>query len=336
MTFRRVLSYCSQYVFYPARACVMAVNYRLGRFRDAVWLFGDGRSGTTWVSDLINWDKTYREMFEPFHPKMVRGMRGICLHQYIRPDDTEHPFSRRAAEVLSGRFSSVRVDHANRRFCYRGLLIKDIFANLLACWASRRSPGVKPVLLIRNPFAVALSKSKRKNWHWLTDPSELLRQQPLVQDHLAPFEDVIRGVEDDFLLRQVLIWAILHYVPLRQFEPGRLHVVFYEDVVRRPEQELPRLFRFVKPHFVDSMMQGAMEIATRPSRVTGGKKKAAGGAWPIGQWRDEVSAAQVREGLKILAHFGLDQLYGDEVMPRRGFLPSRADSRSLQDSGSPC
>jgi len=323
MTTRQVLSYLSERLLYPARSCIMAINYRLGHFRDAVWLFGDGRSGTTWVSDLVNWDKSYREMFEPFHPRMVWGMRQICLHQYIRPGDSGHRFLRRASDVFSGKFCSARVDHANWRLWYQGLLIKDIFANLLACWASQQFPRVKPVLLIRNPFAVALSKSKRKTFHWLTDPSELLAQEPLVQDHLQPFEDVIRGVGDDFIQRQVLIWAILHYVPLRQFESGRLQVVFYEDVVRHPERELLRLFRYLRPDSVDSMMKGALEIVARPSRVTGKKKKAAGGPWPIGQWRDEVSAEQLREGLKILAHFGLDQLYGDGAMPRREFLPGR-------------
>jgi hypothetical protein len=261
-------------------------------------------------------------MFEPFHPKMVRGMRELCFYQYIRPDDSGHRFLRRASEVFSGRFCSVRTDHANWRLSYRGLLIKDIFANLLACWASQQFPAVKMVFLIRNPFAVALSKSKRRNWwYWLADPSELLRQESLVQDCLQPFEDVIRGVGDDFILRQVLIWAILHYVPFRQFEPGRVRVVFYEDVVRHPERELLRLFRYLKPDAVDSMMAGALQIVTRPSRVTERKKNAPGGVWPIGQWRSEVSAEQVREGLKILAHFGLDQIYGDDAMPRPEFLP---------------
>jgi len=65
-----------------------------------------------------------------------------------------------------------------------------------------------------------------------------------------------------------------------------------------------------------------------PSRVTGSDKKAARGQWPIGQWKRELSAEQVQTGLKILAHFGLDRLYGDEAMPRREFLPGhRLDHR---------
>ena len=185
--FRLFLSYLRDRLFYPARVCVMSANRRRGNFRDAIWLFGDGRSGTTWVSELINWDRSYREMFEPFHPKKIRRMRGMRLHQYIRPGDSDHPFLRRASDVFSGRFSSPRVDHANWSLSYRGLLIKDIFANLLAGWAAQQFPAVKMVLLIRNPFAVALSKSKRRRWSWLTDPSELLAQPELVDKTDARF-----------------------------------------------------------------------------------------------------------------------------------------------------
>ena len=57
------------------RSTVMAANYYLGSYQDAIWLVGEARSGTTWVSDLINWDKRYREMFEPFHPTFSEKFR---------------------------------------------------------------------------------------------------------------------------------------------------------------------------------------------------------------------------------------------------------------------
>jgi hypothetical protein len=268
----------------------ITLNYYLGNYRNVVWLFGDGRSGTTWVSDLINPDKRYREMFEPFHPKWVRGMEGLGYNEYIRPDDIEHRLLPAATAVFRGRFQFPRVDEQNRRWWYRGLLIKDIFANLFACWASRRFPKTKLVLLIRNPFAVALSKLKTKDWQWMTEPAEFLGQGPLVEDYLRPFEDVIRGVGDDYILRQVLVWAIIHYVPLLQFEPGQLHVVFYEEMAQRPEQQLRRLFHFLKPNRAEQMTKRALRILTLPSRVAGNTRSGPGGKWPIGRWKAELSA----------------------------------------------
>ena len=40
-------------------------------YRRSVYLAGDGRSGTTWISEIINCDNRYRYMFEPFHPSFV-------------------------------------------------------------------------------------------------------------------------------------------------------------------------------------------------------------------------------------------------------------------------
>ena len=86
------------------------------------------------------------------------------------------------------------MDAGNRRIFYKGLLIKDIFVNLFVYWAVQHFPGVKVVLLIRNPFSVALSKYKTRTWFWLADPIALLDQPDLYEDSLQPFEDLIRRV----------------------------------------------------------------------------------------------------------------------------------------------
>jgi hypothetical protein len=287
----------------------------MGNYREVVWLIGDGRSGTTWLSDLINWEKSYREMFEPFHPKFVRQMNGLLFNQYVRPDDAAHRLLPVASEVFCGRLRDDRVDQANRGLWYRGLLIKDVFASLFACWAARQFPNLKIVLLIRNPFAVALSKWKTKDWHWTTDPRDFLKQGSLADDYLRPFEDLIRAAGDDYIENQVLIWAILHYVLLLQFKPGELHVVFYEDLLRQPEQELTRLFRYLKPDCVDRMTEGALRVLPRPSRVAPKDKKVVGATWRIGAWKDELSAEQIERGAKILARFGLDRLDDADSRP---------------------
>jgi hypothetical protein len=65
---------CWDRVLRHSRKSALVANYCAGRFRyPIVWVIGDGRSGTTWLMELINWRKTYREMFEPFHPRFVNG-----------------------------------------------------------------------------------------------------------------------------------------------------------------------------------------------------------------------------------------------------------------------
>ena len=152
------------------RPVVLTGNQQLGRYADVVWLFGSGRSGTTWVSDMLNYKRGYREMIEPFRPLLIDDMRFLVLNQYVRPGSAFPQLDNVAARVFSGRFTHPDADSASKRLLYNGLLIKDVFANLFAYHLCQRFPHVKPALLIRNPFEVALSKHKKRDWNWTTDP----------------------------------------------------------------------------------------------------------------------------------------------------------------------
>ena len=89
-----------------ARTTVLKANYALNNYGEVIWLIGDGRSGTTWVSDLINHDKKYREMFEPFHPKIVRDMNFIMPHQYIRQNDSNEKLTALASNIFRGELAT--------------------------------------------------------------------------------------------------------------------------------------------------------------------------------------------------------------------------------------
>jgi hypothetical protein len=224
--------------------------------------------------------------------------------------------------VFSGRFSHRHVDAANCAFSYRGLLIKDIFANLFAYWASLQFPGVKVVLLLRNPFAVALSKSRKKHWFWLTEPLDLLGQPDLREDFLGPFEDTIRetSATGNHLLKQILIWSINNYVPLRQFGPDRLRVTFYEDVYANPNREIAAILASVRQGDATPLVDIDQDVISRRSWVSGSESTLAQGSSPITSWRQELSSSDIDAGLRILERFGLAELYDENVQPRRDVL----------------
>ncbi|MBN2323426.1 MAG: sulfotransferase domain-containing protein [Spirochaetes bacterium] len=304
------------------RLLAFKANYRLGNYKDVIWLIGDGRSGTTWVASLINHGKKYREMFEPFHPRLVKGMECLKTYQYIRPDDPNDSVRKIAEHVFSGKFNDKRVDAGNRRIFHKGLLIKDIFVNLFAYWAVRHFPGVKVVLLIRNPFSVALSKYKTRTWFWLTDPIALLNQPDLYEDYLQPFEGLIRRVSSgtDYIHKQILIWSIINYIPLLQFSPEQIHVVFYEDVYVDPNYEISRIMNYITPKNGKRETVIPEEVIKKPSWVTSNGSNIVTERSPIDAWKNELSARQIYQGLAILSHFGFDRLYRNDVMPNREII----------------
>lgn len=138
-------------------------NYFLNKYQKVIWLIGNRRSGTTWVSNLINHNKIYREMFEPFHPQYIDNMKFLQVHQYRRVEESDEQLKKAASDIFSGKFTHPRVDLSGPSYFFKGLLIKDIFANLFSCWAYHNFPHLKIILLIRNPFSVALSTYKKKN-----------------------------------------------------------------------------------------------------------------------------------------------------------------------------
>ncbi|WP_111497883.1 sulfotransferase domain-containing protein [Marinobacter bohaiensis] len=302
---------------------VLRANHALGNYRDAVWLIGDGRSGTTWVSDLINHDRGYREMFEPFHPQLAQGAGTFTPHLYVRGGEMNDELRNLARTILSGRLCDQRVDVANKAFFYRGLLVKDIFANLMCHAVCRELDWVKPVLLIRNPFAVAQSKARKKDWYWASEPMDLLKQPALYEDFLAPYEDLIRrtSARSDLLLNHILIWSIINTVPLRQFAPQDIYVSFYESIYAEPNREVSRLFGFLQGQ-PDYRIELDQALINRPSRVVRNETSLASGSSPVTSWKDDIEPRLIDEGLSILEQFGLASLYDEDGMPDKRVLAS--------------
>jgi hypothetical protein len=279
------------------------VDLGKGDHRDSVFLAGSGRSGTTWLSEVINHSGGYHYVFEPFNPARVGAFGHFRSKQYLRPDDTREEFLKPASLALTGALKSSWTDRFNRALVARRRLIKDIRANLLLGWMRANFPGMPIVLLLRHPCAVVAS---RLALGWKDNLSETMEQQDLVEDFLLPMETEIHAARDAFE-RHLILWCIDNYVPLRQFAPGEIHLTFYENLLINPEAELQSLFTFLGEDLDDR----TCDRLDRPSPLS--RKDA-----PIPSvdgWRVQVDACQLQRVGEILALFGLDGVYGEGPMP---------------------
>jgi hypothetical protein len=101
-------------------------------------------------------------------------------------------------------------------------------------------------------------------------------------------------------------------VPLKQFEPGQIHVAFYEHFCTQPQAEIEKMFSFLG---VPADSQKLLDAINRPSALS-----RQGSAVLLGQsltesWRKEVGKEQLRRAVATLSLFGLHHLYGEESMP---------------------
>lgn len=289
------------------RVGVPCVVDRNTDYRSSTFLAGTARSGTTWVSELINHDNDYRFIFEPFDARKIPQVAPLGGRKYVRPAD-DSPELRAVAEyVLSGRIRHRWTERFNHRLMADRRLIKDVRANLFLPWLRQQFPGLRIVLVVRDPYATASSYEKQ-GWRGAIEP--LLAQPSLVTDFLAPHRDAMADAEDAFE-RAVFIWCIETLVPLSQLGPEDVHLVFYEHLVRDTESELKRLFGFLGRQYRPSVLASA----GRPSSTTRRDSRVAGGA-TVSAYRDSDRVERRRERVREITRlFGVDRLYPEPGLP---------------------
>jgi hypothetical protein len=281
----------------------LCVDLGRGNHTNSVFLAGSGRSGTTWLSEVINYGGGYRYVFEPFNPVRVGTFEHFRSKQYLRPDDGGGEFLEAARLVLTGALRDPWTDRFNKTFVARRRLIKDIRANLLLGWMRANFPGMPIVLLIRHPCAVVVS---RLALGWKDNLRETMEQEELVEDFLLPMEAEILAARGDFE-RHLFLWCIDNYVPLRQFGRDGIHLTFYENLLVSPEEELRCLFDFLGEDLNDRVYAKL----THPSPL--GRKGAFSPS--VDGWRGRVSERQLERTGEILNLFGLDRVYDGGPMP---------------------
>jgi hypothetical protein len=293
-------------------------NSSLERFNNPIWLIGSSRSGTTWFSSLINYHKRFRLLFEPFHPT-ENGDKSDLLHpfQYIREDGDDDRISSLATEIFNGRFTHQRADRGNIRLFYDGLVIKDIYANLFAAWACKKFGLRNVILLIRNPFSVAVSKTEHRSWFEGTDNLDFLNQKNLIEDHLYPFQGLIQKIKefDDFTINQILIWSVINYIPLKQFKPGQLQVVYYEDLFEDPVSVLRNVYANFFPEIPKQEILPEEDLISSPSQYSSKSRDQLNSEYFQERWKVKLTKQQIEAGFEILYSFGLDTIYGRGLSP---------------------
>ncbi|HRV94917.1 MAG TPA: sulfotransferase domain-containing protein [Anaerolineae bacterium] len=278
-------------------------------YRNSIFLAGTGRSGTTWVSDIINFKREYRYIFEPFYNAEVDLCRRFEEIQYLRPDNQDEYYLAAAKDILSGKIRNQWTDQYHRSFISEKRLIKDIRTNLMLKWINSHFPEIPIIFLMRHPCAVAKSKLRGKGWS--SDLDLFLNQPALVDDFLQPFLAEIKAIKTDFE-GHIFRWCLENYVPLKQFQPGQMLVTFYENFCEDPIPEIKRMFSFLEKPYDEAVLT---KLKT-PSPVTRMDSKIVTGGSLINGWREKITEQQTDRAIEILSLFGLDKIYTQASMPR--------------------
>jgi Sulfotransferase domain len=333
--FKQAITPLYRPAFNQLRSTLMIDNS--GDWRDTLYVSTGGRTGGTWVSQLINFDLSYRLMFEPASreylmvPREYLPMLRDNRLQYIRPSSADPELMRRAENVITGRFRQGLTDQYNYtpRIVFKKRLIKETKSNLYAKWLHDRFAGMPIMLLLRHPISAIMSRqpdyfdlppaqraatddeeTRTRDYRLLT-----LGQPELMQDFLEPYRPVIEAAKGVFAQRMV-VWCIQNYVPLHQFKPGEVHLAFYEDFCIDPVKQMRRLREFLGTELREDEAERIRTRSRKPSStlhrtaIHGFREPSEiQGYEQIAKWTKRVQPDEQREAAETLRAFGLDGVY---------------------------
>lgn len=205
---------------------------------------GSGRSGTTWIGDVVAAKTRSRILFEPFilgedgefqlanSHKIQLDLRKeipyyISSHSSVKPN-----LKRTLSKILFGDYRCGWVDQDLKPGFYYRRVVKEIRANLLLDVISEFWPEIRIIYVIRSPYWVIDSMMEKcaAGWKFEWPLDEIMNQQDLMTDWLNPFVEQIQNA-NTLPERLMVRWCIENYIASNQLkEKHNVRFVSYEQL----------------------------------------------------------------------------------------------------------
>lgn len=268
----------------------------------AILLVGSGRSGTTWMTDVLCAPGRTQQIFEPLHPffnaevARLQDMHGVAPNSavpvYLRPWERSDAWRDLLRRVLSGQVRNYLTDFTRNSWFPDRFVIKVIRAHLMVGYISQHFQP-KIVFLMRHPCAVVHSRLQVK---WRADVKHLLSQEQLVEDHLRPWlKDIER--ETDTVGANAVYWAVENRVALSQLRGKAHRRVYYEETLLEPQRSALETLSWLGTSTTQPPNKLAAALA-RPSRLSNGRIRYASRLDRLTKWRTTLSESDQQRVLR--------------------------------------
>ena len=276
----------------------------------AIILAGTGRSGTTWLGEILMNLLNYRLMFEPFNPRKVNLFKNMPNKFYIPPNEENEEYFGKFEQILTGSIGNRWINQDNRVFKPKGRIIKTIRANLFLKWLKNNFPSVPIVFILRHPCAVVLSRY-RKGWAG-KDLEIIMKQDKLIEDFLNPYLDVINDAKTTFQ-KIACLWCIENHVALNTMKENDWILTTYEDLVINPKDQVNKILKYCKIDLEadeDSIKSTSSLTVKKDSAIIEKED-------PLKVWKTSLTQSEIEQILEIVKTFSLDWLYNEDVKPKK-------------------
>jgi hypothetical protein len=305
-----------------------------------IFVLGFGRSGTTWISDVISKVSGQLILFEPFHPSVTEFSREFSyaaisnVNSKLIQSYLQDVMAKKYRKMwLMRNHIPVSLDKVSEGFLNEiwerceVIGFKEIRANFMISWFYQNF-DCKVVYVVRHPCAVISSIVRRTNfWEfgWPDTYNSFLKKSLLSRDgeaansfmNLLP-SDII-NTADSYIDKIAVMWSITQLLAYSQIRDLGLPMFFYEDFYAHP-------FEFVKD-LLDYLELGSRNIHPAyiftPSMTTlktlHGLYEKEGDLERMGAaifWDKVLGDAQVEQIINIVKGFGI-HIYDKTGFPCR-------------------
>jgi hypothetical protein len=314
-----------------------------------VLIYGSGRSGTTWVQDVLAKANRYGTLFEPLHPDAVRGTQELA-NLYIEAGTRHAALSRFMNSVLDGTLNSlwaavrVRPDRllpparvlatrkgasemvrgggrvikrwiAAREYRGRPRIIKFIRANLMMEWMQAEY-GLRSAVVVRHPCAVLASvcqRSDSEEWAYpaiKTLLSRYLEQAPLAEGRLKDKMPALRSL-NSMAEVHAATWCIENAHLVASDGSKEIPLVCYEHLTGCEES----VWRKLADTLCLERVPGE-ELLRRPSQQAGyARLKNEPESQGVAGWQSYLTDEQKADVKSVLNLFDVDSYDVEDPLP---------------------
>ncbi|HZB13541.1 MAG TPA: sulfotransferase [Chryseolinea sp.] len=281
----------------------------------SMMIFGEPRSGTTWLMELLSNYKKCIVIWEPLNPR--HGVVPVNLKNETRifenPGNKSSLLEKFIIDVLTlKKINSWTMNYATLTsiLSSSNTLTKFVRGTLLLPWITDIfSFAYKPVFIIRHPIAMTLSQMKGA----LDIKKEMMSSSVfkcIYPSRHEEYQAFINGLNSE-LARLVAMWCLYHkYILDFQNQKGTLIVIFYEDLLVNPKEELRKIISSWKLDLhIDSL------DLRKPSQSDFSKQLKADPMAQLTKWQQEISLDEISDVQSILDYFEIGIYNSHSVLP---------------------
>ena len=143
----------------------------------------------------------------------------------------------------------------------------------------------------------------------------IISQKDLLNDFPIIREIIDKINPKDHLEKLIILWCINHYVPSKQLKKGEAFILFYENLIIEPENEIKNLFKYLNKRIEIDKISQILTVGTVTNFQNRDYNLDRNSL--LFSWKDQFSIAEIQQTYNILSEFKLDGIYNKDGLPNK-------------------